>query len=82
MAAQVRETPNTASVSWVYTPDEYRGRGYGSRVVGYLSQHLLKTYALCNLFTDANNPTSNSIYQKLGYVKIGEQMIYRRVDIN
>jgi predicted GNAT family acetyltransferase len=31
----------------------------------------------CNLFTDLLNPTSNSIYQKIGYRKIGESKHFK-----
>ena len=80
MASKVRQTQNTTSISWVYTPNEHRGRGYASKVTASLSLLCMQQdRPLCNLFTDANNPTSNSIYQKIGYKKIGEQFIYRVV---
>lgn len=52
----------------VYTPPDLRGHGYGSAVTAAVSgwardagaEHVL-------LFTDLANPTSNSIYQKIGY---------------
>ena len=73
MAAKVRETRNGASISLVYTPHEWRRRGYASRIVAALSDKQLKAgKKLCNLFTDLKNPTSNSIYQKIGYWKVGE----------
>jgi hypothetical protein len=31
----------------------------------------------CNLFTDLLNPTSNSIYQKIGFRKIGESKHFK-----
>jgi predicted GNAT family acetyltransferase len=52
----------------VYTPPEHRGRGYGSAVTAAASQWALDAgaeYVL--LFTDLANPTSNSIYQTIGY---------------
>ncbi|GAA1174471.1 GNAT superfamily N-acetyltransferase [Kitasatospora gansuensis] len=52
----------------VYTPPEHRGRGYASGVVAAGSAHALAAGAAeVLLFTDLANPTSNSIYQKLGY---------------
>ena len=72
-AASARQTRNTACVSLVYTPPEYRGRGYGSMVTALVTQKLLAgDKKACNLFTDLANPTSNSIYQKIGYEKLGE----------
>ncbi|MPY80504.1 MAG: GNAT family N-acetyltransferase [Actinophytocola sp.] len=58
-------------VGSVYTPREHRGRGYGSAVTAAVSQWALDNGAIdVVLFTDLSNPTSNSIYQKLGYVPV------------
>ena len=55
-------------VSGVYTPPERRGRGYASACVAAASQHALDTGATaCMLYTDLGNPTSNKIYQVIGY---------------
>ena len=52
----------------VYTPPEHRAHGYGSAVTAAVSDHALKAGARdVILFTDLANPTSNSIYQKIGY---------------
>lgn len=52
----------------VYTPPEHRGRGYGSGVTADVSQRARDAGARdVILFTDLSNPTSNSIYQKIGY---------------
>lgn len=51
----------------VYTPKAYRGRGYASRAVGELSQRFVDQGIRCCLFTDQANPTSNRIYEALGY---------------
>jgi GNAT superfamily N-acetyltransferase len=56
----------------VYTPTEFRGRGYGSAVTAHVTEHLIEKGARVMLFTDAANPTSNSIYQKIGYRLIDE----------
>ena len=77
MAAKVRTTTNTASISWVYTLKEYRGRGFGSKVTAFLTQRLLRQgYRECNLFTDASNPISNHVYIKIGYIEVGQQSVY------
>ena len=78
MAACNRQTPHTASISLVYTPPKHRGKGYGTRVVACLSKQLLASgKRACNLYADLHNPTSTSIYQKLGYVRIGDNVSYR-----
>jgi RimJ/RimL family protein N-acetyltransferase len=52
----------------VYTPPEHRGRGYGSAVTAAVSRHARDAGARdVILFTDLANPTSNSIYQNIGY---------------
>jgi len=68
MAAIVRESPNTASISLVYTPLENRRQGHAARVVAALSQTQLDAGKVaCNLHTDLANPTSNSVYHRIGY---------------
>jgi len=68
MAVSTRPTPHGVSIGGVYTPPEYRGRGYASACVAALSQRLLDGgKSFCTLFTDLDYPTSNSIYQKIGY---------------
>ena len=55
-------------VSLVYTPPEQRRRGYAGACVAALSQLVLdRGAAACMLYTDLANPTSNSVYQKIGY---------------
>lgn len=51
----------------VYTPPEYRGRGYASAAVAAVSQRVLDQGARPCLFTDQANPTSNRLYSALGY---------------
>jgi uncharacterized protein len=57
-----------ARIAPVYTPPEYRRQGYATAGVAALSQKLLEQGCKrCFLFTDLANPTSNAIYQKIGY---------------
>ncbi len=51
----------------VFTPREARGRGYASAAVGAVSRLLRDQGARVCLFTDQANPTSNRIYERLGY---------------
>lgn len=51
----------------VYTPREQRGRGYAAAAVAAVSQLVLDTGNRPCLFTDQDNPTSNSIYAAIGY---------------
>lgn len=56
-----------ARIGPVYTPKEHRGHGYASRAVAEVSQQFLDQGVRCCLFTDQANPTSNRIYEALGY---------------
>ena len=68
MAGRSRPTPNGTTVNYVYTPPEHRKHGYASACVAVLSQLLLdEGYRYCFLFTDLANPTSNRIYNAIGY---------------
>jgi len=81
-AAWARPTSEGITIGFVYTPAQWRKRGYASNLVAALSAGLLdgSLYAPArkrvNLFTDLANPTSNSIYRKLGYRPIGDQNHY------
>lgn len=68
MAARSRNTSRGIAVGLVYTPPQLRRRGYASACVAALSQQLLDAgWEFCTLYTDLANPTSNSIYQRIGY---------------
>jgi hypothetical protein len=68
-----RDTPNGAVINWVYTPPLYRGKGYATSVVAWLSQSLFdRGKSFCCLFADADNPASCRVYHKLGYYDICE----------
>jgi len=68
MVQKAGKTPNGNLVNLVYTPPSLRRRGYATECVAKLSKHLLEEgNKYCFLFTDLANPTSNSIYQKIGY---------------
>ena len=68
MVAYGGATPNGIRINAVYTPPEYRQKGYATSCVAAMSQKLLEQgYQYCFLYTDISNPTSNSIYQKIGY---------------
>ena len=71
MAAIERETAHGVAISWVYTPRHLRNKGYATACVAALTQRMLDSgKQFCCLYTDLTNPTSNSIYQKIGYQPI------------
>jgi predicted GNAT family acetyltransferase len=68
MAKISRELQTVCVVGMVYTPPYFRGRGYATSCVAAVSQFGLdRVYKKCVLYTDLANPTSNSIYMKIGY---------------
>lgn len=55
-------------ISGVYTLPEHRRKGYARALVAEASKEMLRRgYEFTNLFTDLDNPTSNKIYQEVGY---------------
>jgi GNAT superfamily N-acetyltransferase len=58
----------------VYTPPGRRGRGYGSAVTAAVSAAARPHEVV--LFADLCNPTSNSIYRKIGYQPVEDRQIY------
>jgi predicted GNAT family acetyltransferase len=71
MAGVNGDTRNGARIGYVFTPAEQREKGYASACVAALSQGLLDAgKQFCFLYTDLSNPTSNSIYQRIGYAPV------------
>lgn len=71
-------TPNGIRVGPVYTPPELRGRGYATAATAELSRRLLTDgHQFCFLYTDLANPTSNAIYERIGYRRACESAEYR-----
>ncbi|ACO28698.1 TPA: GNAT family N-acetyltransferase [Bacillus cereus] len=76
VAAKTRPTKNNITINFVYTPKEERKKGYASNCVAALSQRMLdEGYKTTTLYTDLANPTSNKIYQEIGYEQIAESML-------
>jgi predicted GNAT family acetyltransferase len=71
------ETPNGMRVGYVYTPQKFRKRGYATALVAEQSQYILdQGKKFCFLYTDRSNPTSNGIYQKIGYQMVAHSQHY------
>jgi len=62
------QTPHGVRIGPVYTPADVRNRGYASNLVAKACEaELAKGRHFCFLFTDRANPTSNHIYQDIGF---------------
>ncbi|MET8624464.1 GNAT family N-acetyltransferase [Kitasatospora sp. NPDC004669] len=60
----------------VYTPADLRGHGYASAVTAAASAHVLGLGAQeVLLYTDLDNPISNSIYQQIGYRAVEDAVV-------
>jgi GNAT superfamily N-acetyltransferase len=76
MAARNRTAASVARVAPVYTPPEHRQHGYGTAVTAACTRDALDQDAEhVVLFTDLANPTSNAIYQQIGYRPLRDQQV-------
>jgi uncharacterized protein len=79
MAVVQRETACGICISMVYTPPHLRKQGYATSCVAAVIQRMLDSgKRFCCLYTDLTNPTSNAIYQKIGYEPVcdSEDLIF------
>lgn len=56
----------------IYTPVEHRKNGYASAITSAISEKLLNQGVIPTLYTQAANPTSNKIYQEIGYTLVDQ----------
>lgn len=68
------ETPGGAvgRVGPVFTPERFRRRGYGGAVTAAVVEQLLPGCATVMLYADASNPTSNGVYERLGFHRVAQ----------
>ena len=70
-------TPNGVRVGPVYTPPKHRRRGYAAALVAEVTERELNNgRAFAYLYTNLENPTSNALYQRIGYRRVGEACDY------
>jgi GNAT superfamily N-acetyltransferase len=76
MAGVTQQLAGMCRVGPVYTPPALRGRGYAGAVTAAVSQAALDVGATeVLLFTDLANPTSNGLYQRLGYRPVEDRVV-------
>ncbi|HHU70562.1 MAG TPA: hypothetical protein GXZ21_00830 [Clostridiales bacterium] len=77
MAVASRDLVNGVAVTYVYTPEEYRGAGYAASNIYYLSKKILgEGHGFCTLFVDKKNPIMARSYEKVGYYTVGSNYEY------
>lgn len=74
MAGSTRSAGGVACLNYVYTPDELRGNGHAFNCVGLYCRELLNNHNACCLYAEEDNPISNHVYQKLGFVQIARSL--------
>jgi RimJ/RimL family protein N-acetyltransferase len=76
LAGRTRVVAGMVRVAPVYTPPEMRGRGYAGAATAAVSQAALDAGVReVVLYTDLANPTSNALYQRLGYRPVEDRVV-------
>jgi len=76
MAGGTRDVAGVVRIGPVYTAPAHRQRGYGGAVTAAVTQAALDAGASAVvLFTDLANPTSNALYQRLGYRPVEDRVL-------
>ena len=75
MAGRTRPAAGMLRVGPVFTPADLRGRGYAGAVTAAVSRAAQDLVDEVLLFTDMANPTSNAIYQRLGYRPVADRLV-------
>jgi hypothetical protein len=77
MTIKGRPTEHGVAITTVYTPPEFRRHGYATTCVAAVCREILDDgYDFCTLYTDLSNPTSNSIYMKIGFRSVCDSVEY------
>jgi hypothetical protein len=76
IAGVTRTVARMVRVGPVYTPAGLRRRGYAGAVTAAVSRAALDAGArIVVLYTDLANPTSNALYQRLGYRPVEDRVV-------
>jgi predicted GNAT family acetyltransferase len=76
IAALTRAVAGMARVGPVYMPPELRGRGYAGAATAAISRAARDAGVRdIVLYTDLANPTSNALYQHLGYRPVTDRIV-------
>jgi predicted GNAT family acetyltransferase len=77
MVMKGRPTEHGMSLTFVYTPPELRRNGYATACVARVCREILRSGCdFCTLYADLSNPTSNSIYMKIGFKPVCDSVEY------
>ncbi|MGW0879897.1 GNAT family N-acetyltransferase [Streptomyces sp. NPDC002671] len=77
MAGVTRDIAGQVRVAPVYTPAQLRGHGYAGAATAEVSRAALERgVGEVLLFTDLANPTSNGLYQRIGYRSVADFAVW------
>ncbi|MET8980631.1 GNAT family N-acetyltransferase [Streptomyces sp. NPDC004539] len=81
MASATDQVAGQIRIVTVYTPPEHRARGYAGAATAEASRRARASGAQeVLLFTDLGNPTSNALYQRIGYRPVQDFTVYEFQD--
>jgi predicted GNAT family acetyltransferase len=82
MAIAARKLLNGIAITYIYTPEEYRGNGYAAANIYYLSKALLEQgQKFCTIFVDKNNQLSIRAYEKVGYQILDDNYEFKTLEL-
>jgi RimJ/RimL family protein N-acetyltransferase len=67
-----RALRDSVSIAYVYTPKEYRGKGYAEVCVSMATELFLKEYRIITLNSIAGDDPTKNLYARLGYRLFGK----------
>ncbi len=71
LCGKTRPTDTCMTIGPVYTPPDYRGRGYATTCVAAVCREVLQSgRKMCTLYADLANPYSNAAYIKVGFYPV------------
>lgn len=79
MARVTQQSSQYAAIDMVVTERAKRGNGYAEMLVGGICEELLRNHVTPVLYADTACYSSNRLYQKIGFEKMGEitQFVFR-----
>lgn len=79
MAMIAHKTTGAARINSVVTMREKRGNGYAGMLISNICKQLISDGITPMLYADADNPSSNNAYKKIGFEKTGDVTQYKFV---
>ena len=78
LALRTAPAEGVARVTCVYTPPERRGRRYGGAITAATcADALARDAERVVLFTDADNPAPNAVYERIGFRPVADHRVVR-----